>query len=81
MAYRLERQDNLASLQIMSGEAVLGYLCPPSALDEDWTVFPRYGCESLLPGHQGYWKAHHFAHEADALAFLGIQPAEEARAA
>lgn len=80
-AYELEAVYRSTTRRIRLNGEVVGHLYAAHPEGGSWEIWPREGCYSLFAGWGRHEQAKRFSQEADALAFLGIQPAEEARAA
>ncbi len=74
MPYSLWKPQQSEVQWIYYNGQVVGFLYPPINGHPQWELVPRLGSEALLPDRRDEYAARLFDTEADALAFLGIQP-------
>lgn len=73
-AFQIESVYRSSTRRIVLNNEVVGHLYAAHPEGGSWEIWPREGCAGLFAGWGRYEQAKRFAHEADALAFLGIQP-------
>lgn len=75
-AFQIESVYRSSTRRIILNGEVVGHLYAAHPEGGSWEIWPREGCYSLFADWGRHEQAKRFSHEADALAFLGIQQAE-----
>ncbi len=70
----LESVYRSSTRRILLNNQVIGHFYAAHPEGGSWEIWPREGCAGLFPDWSRHEQAKRFQHEADALAFLGIQP-------
>jgi hypothetical protein len=78
MAYSIETVGSSPTRWIYLDGRLVGFLLVPLPAEPSWQVLPRVGCEAFMPDGRCEYETRQFASEPEALAYLGIQTAQEA---